>query len=325
MNRRDAVLALLAFGAVPLAVEAQQAGKVPRIGVLQAGLPSSGTSPVADAFLEGLRDLGYVEGRNVFIEHRWAEERLDRLPDLAADLVRVKVDVIVAGGIAATRAAKQATATIPIVMSAATDPLGAGLIASLARPGGNITGSATLLSELGAKRLELLKEAFPKISRVAVLYDPTTSPSVLKEVEGAAERLKIQLRVLEVRTPEELEGAFREAKRSRADALSVLASPFFQSQRVRIASLAAEYRLPASVPHREYVETGGLMSYGPNFRDLNRRAAIYVDKILKGARPADLPVEQIERFELVINVRTAKALGLSIPPSLLLRADRVIE
>src|SRR6266852_4193561 len=207
MNRRDAVLALLAFGAVPLAVQAQQAGKVPRIGVLQAGLPSSGTSPVADAFLEGLRDLGYVEGRNVFIEHRWAEERLDRLPDLAADLVRVKVDVIVAGGIAATRAAKQATATIPIVMSAATDPLGAGLIASLARPGGNITGSATLLAELGAKRLELLKEAFPTISRVAVLYDPTTSPSVLREVKGAAEKLKVRLRVLKARAAEELDGA----------------------------------------------------------------------------------------------------------------------
>jgi len=273
---------------------------------------------------KALRDLGYVEGRNILIADRSAEGRLERLTDLAADLVRLKVDVIIAGGVAATRAAREATATIPIVMLA-TDPLGAGLVTSLARPGGNITGVATLESELGAKRLELLKEAFPKASRVAVLYDPTTSPTVLKEVEDAGARMKLQLQVIEVRTPEDLAPAFRKTKGWRAAALMGLASPFFSSQRLRIASLAMEHRLPITVPHRAYAEAGGLMSYGPDFRDLSRRTAVFVDKILKGAKPADLPIEQPTKFELVINLKTARALGLTIPQSLLARADEVIQ
>ena len=315
----------LVLVAAPFAAEAQPAREVPRIGLLQVGSPAdaSATFPV-EIFRNALRDLGYVEGQSIVIEYRWAEGRLDRLPSLAADLVRVKVDVIVTEGVAAVRAAKQATATIPIVMSA-TDPVGAGLIASLARPGGNVTGSATLLSELGAKRLELLKEALPTASRVAVLYDPTTSPSVLREVQDAAERVKVHLHVLEARAPADLESAFKEMRKGHATAVAVLASPFFNSQRVQIARLAMEHRLPASVPHRAYAEAGGLMSYGPNLRDLQRRAAVYVNKILRGAKPADLPVEQAETFELVINLKTARALRLTIPPSLLQRADDVIQ
>ncbi len=305
----------------PAVVAAQAPPRVPQIGVLRIGAPSDAS---ADTLRKALRDLGYVEGRNILIADRSAEGRLERLTDLAADLVRLKVDVIIAGGVAATRAAREATATIPIVMLA-TDPLGAGLVTSLARPGGNITGVATLESELGAKRLELLKEAFPKASRVAVLYDPTTSPTVLKEVEDAGARMKLQLQVIEVRTPEDLAPAFRKTKGWRAAALMVLASPFFSSQRLRIASLAMEHRLPITVPHRAYAEAGGLMSYGPDFRDLSRRTAVFVDKILKGAKPADLPIEQPTKFELVINLKTARALGLTIPQSLLARADEVIQ
>ena len=219
---------------------------------------------------------------------------------------------------------RNATTTIPVVMLA-TDPLGAGLIDSLARPGGNVTGVATLESELGAKRLEHFKEAFPAVTRVAVLHDPTTSPTVLKETEDGGRRLKVQLQIIEARAPEDLDGAFRKAADWRAAALSILASPFFQSQRSRIATLGIEHRLPTMVPHRAYVEAGGFISYGPDFRDLGRRTAVFVDKILKGAKPADLPVEQATKFELVINMKTAKALGLTIPPSLLLRADQVIE
>jgi putative ABC transport system substrate-binding protein len=307
--------------AAPLGVEAQQAGKVWRIGVLQFGSPTEASTQV----LRGaLRDLGYVEGQNIVIEDRMADGRLDRLPDLAAELVRKQVDVIIASGVAGTRAAQRATTKIPIVMLA-TDPLGAGLISSLARPGGNITGVATLESELGAKRLEHFKEAFPTVARVAALYDPTTSPTVLKEMEDGARRLKVHLQILEARAPEELDGAFKKASEWKAAALSILASPFFRSQRVRIAALALEHHFPTMVPHRAYVEAGGLISYGPDFRDLIRRASVFVDKILRGARPANLPVEQATKFELVINLKTAKALGLTIPQSLLLRADQVIE
>jgi putative ABC transport system substrate-binding protein len=305
--------------AAPLVAEAQQTGKVWRIGVLGIGLPT-----VASTLRQALRDLGYVDGRNLVIESRIAEGRLDRLPDLAAELVRLNVDVIVASGVAGTRAAKQATGTIPIVMLA-TDPLGAGLIGSLAKPGGNITGVATLESELGAKRLEQFSEAFPTATRVAILYDPMTSATVLNEMEDGARRLKVELQVLEVRAADYLEGAFNKATKWRADALSVLASPFFQSQRVRIAKLAVAHRLPSMVPHRAYVEAGGLLSYGPDFRDLIRRTAVFVDKILKGTKPADLPVEQPTKFELVINLKTAKALGLTIPQTLLQRADQLIE
>ena len=315
-----AVVLILSVTLEPLATEAQQATKVWRIGVLQIGSSDTSTS----ALRQALRELGYVEGRNLVIVDRMAQGRLDRLPDLAAELVRTHVDVIVASGVAGTRAAKDATGTIPIVMLA-TDPLGAGLIGSLARPGGNITGVATLESELGAKRLEHFNEAFPTATRVAVLYDPMTSATVLKEIEDAARRLKVELQVLEVRTPEDLDGAFRRATKWRAAALSILASPFFQSQRVRIAKLAIAHRLPSMVPHRGYVEAGGLLSYGPDFRDLNRRTAVFVDKILKGARPADLPVEQPTKFELVVNLKTAKALGLTMPQSILTRADEIIQ
>ena len=314
------LLALCILGA-PAVVAAQASSRIPQIGVLRIGAP---TDASADTLRKALRDLGYAEGRNIVIVDRSAEGRLERLPDLAADLVRLKVDVIVTGGVAATRAARDATATTPIVMLA-TDPLGAGLVTSLARPGGNITGVATLESELGAKRLELFKEAFPKISRLAVLYDPSTSPTVLKEVEDAGARLKLQLQVIEAGTPEDLAPGFGKAKGWRAAGLIVLASPFFNSQRRRIVSLAMEHRLATTVPHRTYAEAGGLMSYGPDFRDLSRRTAVFVDKILKGAKPADLPVEQPTKFELVINLKTAKALGLTIPPSLLGRADEVIQ
>jgi ABC-type uncharacterized transport system substrate-binding protein len=305
INRRSFIASMAATVlAAPLAA-AQQ--KTPRIGVLLLQ-GSAGTTD--DDFRRGLRELGYVEGQNISIEYRRAQGRLDRLRELAADLVRLKVDVIVTGGVAATRAAQQATTIIPIVMSAATDPLGAGLISSLARPGGNITGSA-MLSELEAKRLELLKEAFPKASRVAALYDPTTSPTVLREAETAAERLKLPLHVVPARAPEDLNGAFREAKKWRAAALAVLASPFFSSQRVRIAELAVANRFPAVFSQRFYVEAGGLMSYGPDLRASLRHAATYVDKILKDAKPADLPVEQPTKFELVINMRTAKTFSVS--------------
>ena len=308
-----------------LAVAARAAAKVPRVGILSTGSPPPDGGPNVDPVAAGLRDLGYVEGRNLVIEHRWAEGKLDRLPALAADLVRLDVDVIVAGGVAGVRAVMAATSTIPIVMEAVTDPVGAGLVASLARPGGNVTGSATLLAELGAKRLELLKEALPDVARVGALYDPTVSPSVLSEVEVAARRLNVQVHVLKARTAEELESTFGEARNARADALSVLASPFFLSQSARIASLATAYRLPASVPHRANTEAGRLMTYGPDFQAMRRHAAAFVDKILKGAKPGDLPVEQVTTFELVINMKTAEALGLTLPPSLLLRADEVIR
>ena len=304
----------------PLAAEGQQTGRVWRIGVLRIGSPPDTPTTLRQA----LSDLGYVEGRNLVIEERIAEGRLNRLPDLAAELVRLHVDVIVASGVAGARAAKEATEAIPIVMLA-TDPLGAGLIGSLSKPGGNITGVATLESELGPKRLEHFNEAFPRATRVAVLYDPMTSASVAAEMKDGARRLKVELQVLEVRGPEDLDGAFKKATEWRAAALSVLASPSFQSQRVRIAKLALAHRLPTMVPHRTYVEAGGLLSYGPDFRDLNRRTAVFVDRILKGAKPADLPVEQPTKFELVINLKTAKALGLTIPQSLLVRADEIIQ
>jgi len=316
-----AVALALSVLVAPLAAGAQQPEKVWRIGVLRIGSPGDTSR---ETFRLALRDLGYVEGRNLVIEDRTADGRLNRLTGLAAELVHLHVDVIVASGVAGARAAKEATETIPIVMLA-TDPVGAGLVGSLARPGGNITGVATLESELGSKRLERFKEAFPTLTRVAVLYDPTTSATVVKEMEDGARQLKVQLQILEVRASEDLDRAFTKATEWRAAALSILASPFFQSQRVRIAKLAIEHRLPSMVPHRTYVEAGGLLSYGPDFRDLNRRISVFVDKILKGAKPADLPIEQPTKFELVINLKTAKALGLTIPQTLLLRADQVIE
>jgi putative tryptophan/tyrosine transport system substrate-binding protein len=322
MKRKITVLALYAMLFAPsFPVEAQQAGKVPRIGLLRAGSPPD---PMIEAFRQGLRDLGYVEGKNIVIEYRWAEGKNERLPDLAADLVRLGVDVIVPGGNAATSAAKSATKTIPIVMQS-SDPVGTGLVASLARPGGNITGLSYLVTDLSGKRLELLKETLPKVSRVGLLSHPAGNPVELQETQDAARTLRVEVKILEVRDPKDFESAFEAGKTARIGAISVLASPIFYAHRTRIVNLAAKYRLPASYNQSEFVEVGGLMSYGPPFRDLFRRAAAYVDKLLKGAKPADLPVEQPMKFELIINLKTAKQIGLTIPPNVLVRADRVIR
>jgi putative tryptophan/tyrosine transport system substrate-binding protein len=316
-----AVLSLLV---APAATRAQQA-KVWRIGVLLVGLSRAEDPP--RAFQEGLRELGYVEGKNIAIEWRDAAGSYDRLVGLAAELVRLKVDVIVTESTVATRAAKQATTATPIVMTNIADPVGSGLVTSLARPGGNITGLTVMSPELAAKRLELLKEAVSKVARVAVLWNPGTpfSKTMLNEVEGAAPSLRLRLQSIAVRGPDELEHAFSTATRGRADALFVIDDPMFGAARMRLLDLGARSRLPATYGTRVYVNAGGLMSYGPNWADLFRRAAGFVDKILKGAKPADLPVEQPVRFELVINLKTAKALGLTIPQSVLLRADEVIK
>ena len=307
--------------AVPAAA-AQQPGKVPRIGLIRLGSPPD---PLAEAFVQGLRDLGYVEGRTIAIEYRWAQGNPERIPDLTAELVRLKVDLIVTAGEPGAPAAKRATSTIPIVFTVHPDPVGAGLVASLARPGGNITGLALMSPELSEKRMELLKVAFPKLSRVAVLRDPRTAPTDLPPTEAVARALGLHLQVLEVRDINDLEAALAAARRERAGALNVLGSPFFFAHRARLVEAVAKARLPAMYVTREYVDIGGLMSYASHFPDLFRRAATYVDKILKGAKPADLPVEQPTRFELVVNLKTAKALGVTIPQSFLIRADHVIQ
>src|SRR5437773_3821248 len=318
----------LSLLAAPLAADAQQAGKVPRIGFL--GVTSSSDRPShLDAFRQRLRELGWVEGQNIVIDYRYAEGRVDRLPDLAAELVRLKVGLIVASaGTQAATAAKNATETIPIVMIYVRDPVGTGLIASLARPGGNVTGvSGSAGLELFAKELELLKETVPKIHRVAILSNPDNAyhQLAIREVNVAARSLGVQLQLLEARGPNEFDGAFAAMAKERVGALLVLSDAMLRSHRTRLADLAARSRLPAAYGVRESVEAGGLMSYGPSFLDLFRRSAAYVDKILKGAKPGDLPVEQPTKIELVINVKTAKALGLTIPPSLLQRADAVIR
>ncbi len=321
-------LALIVLPA-PLAAAAQQPSKVARIGLLS---PSSlAANPhLREAFSQGLRDLGYVEGQNVAIEYRSAEGKLEQLPELAAELVRLKVAVIVTSGTPAAQAAKQATTTTPIVMATAADAVGSGLVAGLAWPGGNITGTSFLGAELVPKRLELLKEAVPGMTRVGVLSHPGvpsegTVKIMLEETEAAARALRVRLQRLEARGPNEFDRAFTTMSRERASGLIVLPSSMFLTERRRIVDLAARSRLPAMYYFREFAEAGGLMSYGPNVSDLWRRAATYVDKILKGAKPADLPVEQPTRFELVINLKTAKALGLTIPPSVLIRADQVIR
>jgi putative ABC transport system substrate-binding protein len=279
------------------------------------------------AFRQGLRELGYVEGKNIFIEWRFGEGRVDRVPALAADLMRLKVDVIVTAGPEITRAAKKATSTIPIVMALDTDPVANGFIASLARPGGNITGLSTLAPEITGKQLELLKEIVPKLSRVVVLGSSSVRSyeGVSKEMEPAADALKVRLQYLDVLGPEDIETAFREAHKGRAEAVLALQGFVLSSQAKQIAELAVKGRLPSMYYRRDYVENGGLMSYGVIQSDLDRRAATYVDKILKGAKPADLPVEQPTKFELVINLKTAKQIGLTIPPNVLARADRVIR
>jgi putative tryptophan/tyrosine transport system substrate-binding protein len=274
-----------------------------------------------------MRDLGYVEGQNILVEGRFYGERTDRLPTLAAELVRLKVDVIVAGAAPAPEAAQHATSTIPIVMAIHSDPVGSGLVANLAKPAKNVTGLSTLGPELVAKRLQLLKEAVPGISRVAVLSNPTdtTQALLLKEAKVAARSLKVHLQVLEAQAPSDFAGAFSAMTKERAGGVIIFTSSMFYAERTRIAELAAQSRVPAIYSVKEYAEVGGLMAYGVNLGESFRRAATYVDKILKGAKPADLPVEQPTKFELVINLKTAKALGLTIPPSVLLRADQVIE
>ena len=326
MARRRFLLTSLASAiAAPLGAGAQQAAKLPTIGYLSAGFALSSYHPT---FVSGLQDLGYFEGKNVSIEPRYAEERLERLPALASNLVARQVDVIVAVGGAEAEAAKALTAHIPIVTIAVDDPVGRGLVASLAKPGGNVTG---LMSSVGddfhGKRLELLKDLVPGITRVGLLADvahPGTKRRV-KATTTAARALRIDFREIEVRDSADLDRAFGKAQREQIDALIVPLFPMFFVQRARIVDLAMRSQLPTMYDVREYVDRGGLVAYGPSFQDLFRRAASYVDKILKGARPADLPVEQPTRFEFVINLKTAKALGLTIPPSLLLRADQVIE
>jgi len=305
---------------------AQQPKKVPRIGFL--GFTSlSGIAARIEAFRQGLRELGYVEGKDIVIEYRAAEGKLDPLPALAAELVRLKVDVIVTSGPSVTRAVKEATTTIPIVMGFDTDPVGNGFVASLARPGGNITGLSVVSPELSGKQLELLKEIVPKLSHVAVLGSSTNpgNSQALKETELAAGAYKVQLQNLDVLSPKDIETAFRDASKGHASAVLVLASPIIESHRTQIADLAAKNRLPAIYYAPEFVEAGGLMSYGTSFADLFRRTATYVDKILKGRTPADLPVEQPTKFEFIINLKAAKQIGLTIPPNVLARADKVIR
>jgi putative ABC transport system substrate-binding protein len=316
--------------AVPLAAEAQPAAKVYRIGLLGGGSPPTApeaASRLGEGFSQGLRELGYVESQNILIEVRYYGDRTERLPALAAELVRLNVDVIVAGGPPAPEAAQRATSTIPIVMVFHPDPVGSGLVVSLARPGGNVTGLSSLSPELIGKRVQLLKEAVPGISRVAVLSNPTVPSHALdlREAEVAARSLKVQLQVLEAQAPSDFASAFSAMTKDRAGALIALGGSIFYGHRTRIVELAAQSRLPAMYTVKEYAEAGGLMAYGPNFRENWRRAATYVDKILKGAKPADLPVEQPTKFELVINLKTAKALGLTIPQSLLGRADEIIQ
>jgi putative ABC transport system substrate-binding protein len=306
--------------------EAQQPTKIPRIGFLAATSPSAISTRI-EAFRQGLGELGYVEGKNIVIEYRYAEGNLDRLPALAAELVRLNVDVIVTGGAANTRAAKEATKIIPIVMALDNDPVASGFVANLARPGGNITGLSTLAPEISGKQLELLKEIVPKLSRLAVLGNSTTpvNAQALREIELSAGPFRVKLQYLDIRDPKDIETAFRAASKGRAEALLVLASPLFVLQRTQLTDLALKNRLPAIYDRREFVDDGGLMSYGTNFADMSRRAATYVDKILKGAKPADIPVEQPKKFEFIINLKAAKQIGLTIPPNVLARADKVVR
>jgi len=318
------VIAFTLCGAV---AQAQQPTKIPRIGRLSGGSPSSDSARI-EAFRQGLRELGYVEGKNIVIEWRYAEGKPDRLPALAAELVRLKVDVIIAVGSPDIRAAREATATIPIVMIQGGDAVGSGFVASLARPGGNITGLSTLRPELSGKRLELLKETVPRLSRVAVFVSSASQDyaQVLKELDLAAGALGVKLQYLDILSPKDVEAAFRAAGKGRADAvLFRVAGPILSSQRPQIAELAVKSRLPAIYEVAVYVEAGGLMSYGVSSTDLDRRAATYVDKILKGRTPADLPVEQPMKFEFIINLKAAKQIGLTVPPNVLVRADKVIR
>ena len=318
------VTLLLSLLAVPLAAVAQSPGKVYRIGFLSTDPPRA---RLWEALLDGLRERGYSEGRNLVFERRFSEGKAECFPELAAELVRLKVDCIIVPTTPAALAARNATQTIPIVITAANDPVGAGLVASLARPGGNITGLSNLASELTGKRLELLKEVIPGLTRVAVLWNAANpaNASAWEETQAAARALGLLLHAQDVRSPQDLEGAFTHTAQVHPEALLVLQDSLIVMHRPHIVAFATQQRLPGVFANREWVVAGGLMSYGPSTLDLFRRAAIYVDKILKGAKPADLPVEQPVKFELALNLKTAQALGLTIPPSVLLRADEVIE
>ena len=310
--------------ALGFSAEAQQPKKVPRIGFLS---PAYEPSSVSEAFVGGLHELGYIEGRNITIEYRHGQGRFDRLPELAGEMVRLKVDVIFARGLQAAKAAKDATKTIPIV-TVASDPVGSGLVASLARPGGNVTGLDLTWQELGEKYLELLKEVVPRFSHVAVIWNPDGAGMSLRftEIRGAAQTLRVRLQSLEVRGSDpDFESALKTATKGRVQGVIVLGNPIFRTHKTRLLNLTEKSRLPAVYEDGEFVDAGGLMSYGPNFAHLYRRAAYYVDRILKGAKPADLPVERPTKFELIINLKAAKQIGLTIPPNVLVRADKVIR
>jgi putative ABC transport system substrate-binding protein len=322
VNRRTFVAGSLTLLAAPLVAEAQSAGKVWRIGIL-----GNAPSPGWEAFRERLRELGWVEGQNLIIEAQWMQGRPDRLPELAADLVRLNPDVILASSSTQVEALTKLTSTIPIVFASHGDPVGLGHVQSLARPGGNITGVSHLMSDLNPKMLELLKEAVPKATRIGVMWNPTTPSHLpaLKALREVAPQLRVQLYMVEARVVEDFEGAFAAMSRERVGAVLVVAAPVTLAQRARLAELALRHRLPTIFLYKENAEAGGLMSYGPDVIDSLRQSARYVDKILRGAKPADLPVEQAAKFDLVINLKTAKTLGLTIPQSLLLRADEVIQ
>jgi len=326
MRRREFITGLAGAAATwPRAARAQQPAKLPTIGYLGGGGPVSQRA-WAEAFTQRLRELGWLEGRTIAIEYRWGEGRAERYSEIAAEFVQLKVDVILAGGTEAAIAAKQATSVIPIVFPTAGDPVGSRLVASLARPGGNVTGLSNLGSNLAAKRLEIMREVVPGLGRLAVMANADYSGGVTEreEIDAAARTIGLEVISLPIRRPEDIAPAFEALKR-RADALYIVGDPLVNIQRVRINTFALATRLPTMYVQREYVEAAGLMSYGPNYLDLNRRAADYVDRILRGTKPGDLPIEQPTKFDLVINLITAKALGLEIPPTLLARADEVIE
>ena len=312
--------------AVAIIAEAQQPTKIPRIGYVDAGSPAT-TGHRAQAFMQGLNELGYADGQNIVIDYRWSEGKLERLPGFVAELIRSGVDVIVSSATPAIRTAKEQTTTIPIVMAGVTDPVGNGFAASLARPGGNITGLTHVSPDLTGKRLELLKEVVPRLLRVAVLWNPNQpgQSTAFKDMQAAAQSLKVTVISIEVRNREEIERVPFDTGKARLQALFELPDPLTFFNRKLIVEFAAKHRLPAMYSFREYVDAGGLMSYGTSFPDLFRRAAVYVDKILKGAKPADLPVEQPKKFEFIINLKAAKQIGLTIPPNVLARADRVIK
>ena len=329
MKKKITVLTLCAMlSALCFSAQAQQTGKVPRIGFLDPST-ASGTAGLLEAFWQEMRKLGWIEGKNITVEYRYAEQKTERLPDLAADLVRLKVDLIVVASTVPALAAKSATTTIPIVMASVADPVGAGLVASLARPAGNVTGNASLSPELNTKRLEILKDAIPRLSRVGLLRSSGDSILLnpqMKELTPAALALKLNLEDITTQPDAKgLESAFQTAKQKQVGAIMTPAGRRFFAERKRIVELAVKYRLPAIYPEKGFVDEGGLMSYGADYDDLYRRAAVYVDKILKGAKPADLPVQQATKFEFVINLKAAKQIGLTLSPEFLSRANKVIK